>query len=148
MKNNKEFIDPETLPIFIKGQEIYDVVFQITELFPYNNEDLQYIKAILLNDAAILTSKIVGACNAGLYDVKMESAAIIRKAANDLKIQNHSLEMFGFKEVDYYDIVRRLIEEFRILYIDWVNEFDPWEYLTDPWGLFNPPGVGPNDGER
>lgn len=75
----------------------------------------------------------------------MEAAAIIRKAARDLMVQNHSLEMFGFKEVHYFQIVRDLIEEYRLLFIDWVAGFDQWDYIIDRWGLFNPPGVGPFD---
>jgi len=38
-----------------------------------------------------------------------------------------------------------LIEEYRLLFIDWVSKFDPWNYITDRWGLFNPPGVDPFD---
>ncbi|HZL08348.1 MAG TPA: hypothetical protein VFC65_00005 [Prolixibacteraceae bacterium] len=38
-----------------------------------------------------------------------------------------------------------LIEEYRLLFIDWVAAFDKWDYIIDRWGLFNPPGVGPFD---
>ena len=80
-----------------------------------------------------------------ICNIRMECAAIIRKAAHDLKISNHSLKRFGFEEVEYFDIVRDLIEEYRLLFIDWVAGFDKWNYTTDRWGLFNPPGVGPFD---
>ena len=53
--------------------------------------------------------------------------------------------MFGFEEVKYLHIVRNLIEEFRLLFIDWVAAFDKEDYVIDRWGLFNPPGVGPFD---
>jgi hypothetical protein len=99
----------------------------------------------MLSDAMQLTVKVAGATGAGLYDIKMEAAAIIRKAARDLMVQNHSLEMFGFEYVEYFDIVRKLIEEYRLLFIDWVAGFDKWDYIIDRWGLFNPPGVGPFD---
>ena len=86
------------------------------------------------------------ACSCIRYqDLKMEAAAIIRKAARDLMVQNHALEMFGFEEVEYFQIVRDLLEEYRLLFIDWVSKFDPWYYVIDRWGLFNPPGVGPFD---
>jgi len=75
----------------------------------------------------------------------MENAAIIRKSARDLMLQNHSLEMFGFEYVEYYSMVRDLIEEYRLLFIEWVAGFDKWNYIIDRWGLFNPPGVGPFD---
>jgi len=51
----------------------------------------------------------------------------------------------GFEYVEYYQLVRDLIEEYRLLFIDWVAGFNQWEYIIDRWGLFNPPGVGPFD---
>lgn len=138
-------IDPKNLAIFKKGEEILDVVRQIGQLIPEDSEELQDIKSAMYSDAALLTVKIAGAEGAGLYDIKMEAAAIIRKAARDLMVQNHGLEMFGFKEVHYFDIVRALIEEYRLLFIDWVAGFDQEEYMIDRWGLFNPPGIGPFD---
>lgn len=135
----------EELPIFKKGREILDVVSRIGDLIPEDNEHLQFVKAEMLSDAALLTVKIAGAEAGQLYDVKMEAATIIRKAARDLMVKNHSLEMFGFEHVDYYQIVRDLIEEYRLLFIDWVAGFDQTNYIIDRWGLFNPPGIGPFD---
>lgn len=145
MKEEEDRINPKELAIYKKGKEIFDVVHQISELIPDDNEHLQHIKQFMLSDAAQLTVKIGGATRVGLYDLKMEAAAIIRKAARDLMVQNHSLEMFGFKEVHYFQIVRDLIEEYRILFIEWVKSFDQWDYVIDRWGLFNPPGIGPFD---
>jgi hypothetical protein len=145
MKND-EFINPvERLPIFKKGQEIFDVVQQISDLIPDDEEHLQFIKNQMLEDAMMLSVKVAGVEAAELYDLKMENAAIIRKSARDLKVQNHSLEMFGFKDADYFNIVRDLIEEYRFLFIEWVAGFDKWNYVIDRWGLFNPPGIGPFD---
>jgi hypothetical protein len=142
---DRDRIDPRSLPIFKKGQEIYDVVDSICQLIPEDNEHLNYIKGIMYEDAMLLTVKIAGAEGGQLYDIKMEAATIIRKAAMDLWLQNHSLEAYGFEHVEYFTIVRQLIEEYRLLFIDWVSKFDPWNYITDRWGLFNPPGVGPFD---
>lgn len=135
----------ENLPIYKKGKEILDVVMSICDLFPEEDEHLQFLKDQLIADAATLTGKIAGAEAAGLYDLKMENAAIIRKAARDLMVQYHSLKFHGFEHSDYYKIVRDLIEEYRLLFIDWVASFDKWDYIIDRWGLFNPPGVGPFD---
>jgi len=138
-------IDPKELPIYKKGWEIYEVVNQICQLIPEDDEMLMHVKSIMLEDAMLLTVKVAGATAGQLYDIKMESATIIRKAAQDLMIQNHSLEMFGFEYVEYFQIVRNLLEEYRLLFIDWVAKFDQWNYIIDRWGLFNPPGVGPFD---
>ncbi len=137
----------EDLPIYKKAEEIYEVVRQIADLIPDDDENdhLSFVKGNMLGDAMTICAKIAGAEGGDLYDLRMENAAIIRKAARDLMVTNHSLEMFGFEEFEYFDIVRDLIEEFRLLFIDWVAGFDQWNYITDSWGLFNPPGVGPFD---
>ncbi|MDD4968067.1 MAG: hypothetical protein PHT07_01415 [Paludibacter sp.] len=135
------------LPIFIKGKEILDVVKQIADLIPDEDEHLGFVKQIMMEDAYMLTVKIAGAEGGDLYDLRMENAAIIRKSARDLMVQYHSLEMFGFEYVEYYTMVRDLIEEYRVLFIEWVASFDKWNYTIDRWGLFNPPGVTPFDPE-
>jgi len=133
------------MPLFIKGKEILEVVNDILSLIQEDDEHLVYIKQIILEDAYMLTVKIVNAESGDIYDVRMENAAIIRKAARDLMVQNHSLDMFGFEHVEYYSIIKKLLEEYRLLFIDWVAGFDKWNYCIDRWGLFNPPGVGPFD---
>lgn len=143
--DDKNKIMPENLPIYKKGKEIMDVVLEIVALIPEDNERLQEIKSYMISDAAQLTVKVAGAEHAQQYDIKMEAAAFIRRAAHDLKIQHHSLKMFGFEDVEYYQIVRDLIEEYRLHFIDWVAGFDKWDYIIDRWGLFNPPGVSPFD---
>lgn len=138
-------INPKELPIYKKGMEIFEVVDHICQLIPDDDQYLGHVKSVMLEDAMLLTVKVAGATGGQLYDIKMEAATIIRKAARELMIQNHSLEMFGFEHVEYFDIVRDLIEEYRLLFIDWVAGFDQWDYIIDRWGLFNPPGVGPFD---
>lgn len=145
MFEDPEDINPKDLPIYQKAMEIYDVVRKLVELIPEDNEQLGHVAQMMLLDASQLAVKVAGAEGGGLYDLKMEAAAIIRKSARDLMVQNHALEMFGFKEVEYFTIVRSLIEEYRLLFIDWVAGFDKWDYIIDRWGLFNPPGVGPFD---
>lgn len=145
MFEEEDDIDPRKLPIYKKGEEIFKVVKKIADLIPQEDEHLQSVKEQMLGDAMIICAKIAGAEGGGLYDLKMENAAIIRKAARELMIQNHSLSIFGFKDVAYFQIVRDLIEEFRLLFIDWVASFDQEDYIIDRWGLFNPPGVGPFD---
>jgi hypothetical protein len=145
MADFEKKMSPKDLPIYRKGKEIFEVVNQICDLIPEENKMLQHTKAVILEDAMILSVKVAGASGGGLYDIKMEAATLIRKAAMELMIQSHALKMFGFEHVEYYDIVRNLIEEYRLLFIEWVNGFDKEDYVIDRWGLFNPPGVGPFD---
>lgn len=140
--------NPKNLPILAKAEEIFDLVKTITDLIPEEDELLQSYKSQLLEDAMIIPVKISGAEAVKLYDIKMENAAIIRKAARDLMVAYHGLEMFGFKDVKYYLMVREKIEEFRLLFVDWVANFNPKHFITDNWGLFNPPGISPDYVQR
>lgn len=129
------------LPIYKKSQEIFDVLETITSLFPDDNDYLQSIKQNLLSDIMTIQAKICGAEAVKLYDIKMENATIIRKTARDIFVGGNTLEYFGFSDSKYYHLVRDLIEEFRILFIDWISGFNPKHYIVDNWGLFNPPGI-------
>ena len=135
----------EDMPIYKKGKEIADVVRQISDLIPEDNDMLQTEIQMAISDAYQLTVKVVGAEGGDLYDIRMECAAIIRKAARDLYVSYHSFKMFGFDHAEYFQIIRKLIDEYQLLFIDWVASFDKTNYIIDRWGLFNPPGVGPFD---
>ena len=89
---------------------------------------------------------IPGLCNDDYFIWTLVcQAALIHYPGNKTGYQQHLLDMFGFEYVEYYQIVRDLIEEYRLLFIDWVAGFDKWDYIIYRWGLFNPPGVGPFD---
>jgi hypothetical protein len=100
-EDEEDDLKPEKLPIYRKGKEIFYIVNKIAALIPENNEYLMEVKSQMMCDAALLFVKVAGAEAAGLYDLKMENAAIIRKAARDLMVQNHSLDAFGFEYVEY-----------------------------------------------
>ena len=46
---------------------------------------------------------------------------------------------------EYLDLLRNEVEEFRVLFAEWVKTFDQWNYIIDRWGLFNPPGINYDD---
>src|SRR5664280_939723 len=108
-EDEEDDLKPEKLPIYRKGKEIFDIVNKIAALIPENNEYLMEVKSQMMCDAALLFVKVAGAVAAGLFDLKMENAAIIRKAARDLMVQNHSLDAFGFEYVEYYQLVSCLL---------------------------------------
>lgn len=138
----------EETPIYKKSEEIYSTLKTITDLIPEENEHLMLLKEQLLGDAMVIQAKLAGAFSVKIYDLKMENATLIRKAARDLQVSYHSLKMFGFEEAEYYHLVRRQIEEFRLLFIDWVAGFNQKHFVTDTWGLFNPPGISPDYEQR
>ena len=129
------------IPIFKKAEEIYQALKTIIDIFPEDNDYLQHLKSNLLEDSMVIQAKISGAEAVKLYDIKMENAAIIRKAARDIMVGGNTLEMFDFEDAKYYKIIRNLIEEFRILFTEWLEGFNPKHFIVDDWGLFNPPGI-------
>lgn len=135
-------------PIEQKAEEIFSTLETLLDLVPEDNEHLLILKEQMLGDAMLVLVKLAGANAVKLYDIKMENATLIRKAARDLMVSYHSLKMFGFEEAEYYHLVRRQIEEFRLLFIAWVAGFNPKHFITDHWGLFNPPGIAPDYEQR
>ncbi len=131
-------------PIYKKSEEIFETLKAITDLFPENDPILSDLKGQLLGDAMLIQAKLAGAMGVKLYDIKMENATLIRKAARDLMVSYHILKMLDFEEVDYYKIIRTQIEEFRLLFVEWVGSFNQKHFITDSWGLFNPPGIAHN----
>lgn len=135
------------LPLYKKAKQIYKITRGLIEIIPADNEFLQETTVrFMMENAMIIPAKIAGAQAVELYDLKMENATIIRKAARELYVQAGSL---GFEETisdqDYIRLLRKEIDEFRLLFIDWVADFDVWNYIKDNWGLFNPPGISAQD---
>ncbi|WP_205500805.1 hypothetical protein [Rufibacter psychrotolerans] len=145
--DNEDFTVPEQLLLYQKGREIMALTETIGDLIEEEEEILFALKQDMLLDATYLTVKVASAEAADLYDLRMENAALIRKAARDLLSHCTSLEMFGFKDGYYLTLLREAVEEYRHLFIEWVQSFDQWNFIVDRWGLFNPPGIQPQDQE-
>jgi len=142
------------MPIFLKAKSIAELVRHLVKLVEKSDlsfehdaekEMLENTLSYMRQNAYIIPAKISGAEAVEIYDLKMENAAIIRKAARELITDARGIQMHGFKDIEYLDLLRKEIEEFRILFAEWVKTFDPWNYIIDRWGLFNPPGVNYDD---
>lgn len=146
--------DIERLPVYQKAVEICDLVKKIIEIIEdeltsISGFELKMAESTLqdmIGNSYLLPVKISGAATVDLYDLKMENAALIRKAARELSVACTGLQMLGVeKSVDYLQVLRDEIELFRIEFAEWVKTFNPWDYIIDRWGLFNPPGVNYDD---
>jgi hypothetical protein len=132
--------------IMRKAQELFRLIDAFSQTI--NEEDLLQKERIQLmkEDSFAIAPKIAGADAVDLYDIKMQNAALIRKHAMDLFVTIGSFRFDeGKAELKYIELIREEIEEFRLLFVDWVNTFDPWDYVIDRWGMFNPPGVSAHD---
>jgi hypothetical protein len=145
----------ETLPIFKKAMAIQKLVNYIvesvekTDIAFEHDIEVEMLKSNL-NDmrknAMRIPAKIAGASGSDtLYAIKMENASIIRTCARALITDARGIEMHGFKDTEYLDVLRKEIDAFRIIFAEWVKTFDCWNYSIDRWGVFNPPGVNYDD---
>ena len=134
-------------PLYQKAEQIFKITQRLIETVPADNEFLQETTVrFMMENAMIIPAKIAGAQAVELYDLKMENATIIRKAARELSVYAGSLRFEkDIVDQDYILLLRKEIDEFRILFIDWVAGFDEWNYIKDDWVLFNPPGVNAHD---
>jgi hypothetical protein len=141
------FENIEKMPLYKKAEQIFQLTESLVHIIPADNAFLQETTAsFMLENAMIIPVKIAGAEAGDLYDLRMENAAIIRKAARELYVQAGSLRFEeGITDKEYIALLRNEIDEFRLLFIDWVAGFDAWNYIKDSWGLFNPPGVSAHD---
>jgi len=145
--------DYRDFPVFKKAEAICDIVMRIEQIDVEEEEDLDEFERnaiaehidYMVENASIIPAKIAGAVSADLYDLQMENAVIIRMSARELLTDSTGLVSLGFKDVDYLQILRAEVEEFRVLFAEWVKTFDPDNYSIDRWGLFNPPGVNYDD---
>ena len=145
----------EKSPLYLKAREIQKLVNSIVDVI--YESDLEYETQVegeiideninfMIENSMLIPANIAGAFPEDLpYDLKMENAPLIRKAARELLTDATSIESFGFKNIEYLDLLRKEIDEFRLLFAEWVKTFDPWNYIIDRWGLFNPPGVNFDD---
>ena len=140
----------KSLPIYQKAELLFQLVESLVSSLPEDDQYIQATKHLMLEDAMIIPAKIIGAEAGDLYSIRMQNAALIREYAMHLYVQVGSLEFQDYyKDLEYVKLIRKELEDFRMLFIEWVEGFDTNNHLWDDWGLFNPPGaIPPSDEER
>lgn len=134
----------ENLPIYKKAESIFKLVESLLFAIGEENDYLAQTKYLMRDDISIICAKIAGAEAGNLYSIRMQNAAIIRDYAMHLYTHVGSLQYEdSFQEKQYVTLIRKEIDEFRLLFIDWVANFDKSDYIWDEWELFNPPGAIP-----
>jgi hypothetical protein len=95
---------------------------------------LENHKQMILGDAYEVGAKIRSS-EVGLYIIRMENAAIIRKNAQFIKISTNSFIVDDIMEEEHRQIIRDEIDKFRALFKQWVATFKK-DDCEDEWGLF------------
>jgi hypothetical protein len=126
----------KNLPIVKKAKLIYDITSEIVDTIDPEEDSLRH-REIMLEDAMIINAKIAGAEGADLYTLRMENAVIIKIHARSLMTQCTALKYENGSNPEYLDLLYKELEEFRIIFVDWINSFDITNDIPDNWGLFN-----------
>ncbi|WP_343487110.1 hypothetical protein [Allomuricauda sp. d1] len=117
----------EKMPLYKKGWHIMELADKIAELVTdeeysdLGESELGMLKSqteFLCADAMLICPKIAGAEGGDLYGIRMENAAIIRKAAREVMTGCTGLKMWGFKQTEYLELLRNEVEEFRVLFAE------------------------------
>jgi len=124
----------EKLPVFIKAEELLDLVEVIADSLKENKrkEDLA---SQMISNAMLIQVKIAGAEGGGLYSLKMQNAVLIRLAVQDMFNAVSFATMVEINEEDYVDLMRVKVEEFRLTFVDWIRGFDKSYDIPDNWGI-------------
>ncbi|MET3732974.1 hypothetical protein [Moheibacter stercoris] len=137
------------MPIMVKAMEIQELVSALRVFYEEaevdENSPLEMQLDMIHENSLIIPAKIAGAEGGDIYDIRMENAAIIRKAAREISVTLGYLDLGRLEENEYTDLIRLEIENFKVLFREWLKTFDPWNYVLDDWGLFNPPGIDYED---
>jgi hypothetical protein len=101
----------------------------------------EHYKSMMMEDVMIMNAKLRGAEAGDLYSIRMENAVIIKTHAVSLLTATSGLKMIGLSNNKYLQLLRDEIEEFRKLFLEWINSFDKTNDIPDGWGLFYDPNI-------
>ncbi|MDO3626888.1 hypothetical protein [Mucilaginibacter sp. BT774] len=122
------------LPIFQKSEEILELAEVIAETLKEDSKK-EHLASEILGNAMIMQVKIAGAEGGGLYSLKMQSAVVIKIAAQDMLNAVIFSAMVNINEEDYVQLMREKVEEFRMEFLNWIRGFDKSYDIPDNWGI-------------
>lgn len=126
--------DYRDLPVFKKAEELRKLTMMICDVIEDEKDEIR-IKEQVLSNAMIIPAKIAGAEGGDLYSIRFDNATIIKLAARELLAETNLL--YELVEDKYVKMLREEIEEFRIVFHDWVRSFDKTNDISDEWDIKN-----------
>jgi hypothetical protein len=124
----------EKLPVYQKSQELFDLVDVIAETLK-EDKMKEHLAAQMFSNAALIQAKIAGAEGGGLYSLRMQNAVLIKLAVQDMFNAVSFASMVKINEEDYVDLMRDKVDEFRLVFNDWVRGFDKTYDIPDNWAI-------------
>lgn len=125
----------ERLPVFQKAEEIRELTRRIIDAI--ENEQVKMIHSnTMLEDSMVVSTRIARAEAADDYISKMEHATVVKMHARSLQSQTASLLFEEVVPQEYLRLLRKEIEDFRLLFREWIKSFHGSSKEDDGWGLF------------
>ncbi|MCO5947459.1 hypothetical protein [Mucilaginibacter flavidus] len=124
----------EKLPVYQKAQELFDLAEVIADALK-EDEMKEHLAVQMFTNAALIQAKIAGAEGGGLYTLRMQNAVLIKLATQDMFNAISFASMVEINEEDYVDLMRDKIDEFRLVFNDWVRGFDKTYDIPDNWAI-------------
>jgi len=124
----------EKLPVYQKAQELFDLAEVIADSLK-EDEMKEHLAAQMWTNAALVQAKIAGAEGGGLYSLRMQNAVLIKLAVQDMFNAVSFASMVEINEEDYVDLMRDKVEEFRLVFNEWVRGFDKTYDIPDNWAI-------------
>ena len=127
--------------LYLKWREVFGLVLAFTENLaddPEENKPETHehsTQRLIYENAMIIAPKIRSASMVDMYILQMENASIIRTNARQLMEQVSFAVLMGFAEESYKEVIEDAMNEFRLLFKDWIATFQKDEF-DDEWGLF------------
>jgi hypothetical protein len=133
----KEHNRIQNLPVMKKAKQIFEITRALTGVID-ENHPFASVKDMMMEDAMMLAPKIAGAEGGDLFSLRMECAVLIQYHAKQLLIQTNTLAYEKMADTKYVKLLREELEEFRKLFVAWVESFDNMNDIYDGWIRFSP----------
>ena len=134
VRKEKERI--RNMPVMLKARQIFELTKALTELVD-ENHSFALVKQMMMEDSMMIAPKIAGAEGGDLYSIRMENAVLIQHHAKQLMVQTFTLEHEKMVDTSYIKLLRDELENFRQLFILWVDTFDKTNDVYDGWIRFS-----------
>ncbi|HEY4327391.1 MAG TPA: hypothetical protein VGN20_25635 [Mucilaginibacter sp.] len=122
------------LPIFKKSDELYELANVIAEALK-EDDKRQHLASEIVGNAMLIQAKIAGAEGGGTYSIRMQNAVLIKLAVQDMFNATSFASMIKINKEDYVDLMRDKVEEFRIVFVEWIRGFDKTYDIPDNWAI-------------
>lgn len=123
------------LPVFKKSEELFDLAEAMADSLKDEDARKAHLASEIFNNAALIQAKIAGAEGGGLYTIRMQNAVLIKLATQDMFNAAAVASMMKINEKDYVDLLREKIDEFRIVFNEWIRGFDKTYDIPDNWAI-------------